>query len=262
LAETWLTTFAPGFASSTEPGIEKAPSKSAICCKAAACVAEKAEGREENTSTTPAIEPCARIATAKAERKCKLSAIDGRIRKSASASSQSTTVPVSRHSLVKAESGCSREPTAGASPVLATQRTPCASRSAMKAPPAHMSEHSSSTTLIKTADLGWSSFTSEFIFGLACFPSQIRFGHWRPPRGRVGFAPEAVIENALVSRISVLGYWGDNIRESGPFSGRPLHGCSHRPPGQAELRSLVGRKLGRRKFRTVCSVCSNWINVR
>ena len=40
--------------------------------------------------------------------------------------------------------------------MLAWQRTPCGSRRAMAAPSAHVSEHTRSTALVKTADIGWS----------------------------------------------------------------------------------------------------------
>src|SRR5712692_6145178 len=109
------------------------------------------EGREENTSITPTTESCALIGTATAERKFKLFATDGCIRESFSASSQRTTSPVSRHALVKVESCCSCEPTAGASPVLARQRTPSGSRTARTTPLADIAEQICSTVLIRKA---------------------------------------------------------------------------------------------------------------
>src|ERR1700730_11208258 len=114
------------------------------------------EGREENTSITPTTDPCAWIGTATAERNRKLFAIDGRIRESFSVSSQSTTLPVSKHSLVKAESDCSREPTAGASPVLARQHAPSGSQTAITTPLADIAERICSTVLIRKAEIRWS----------------------------------------------------------------------------------------------------------
>src|ERR1700730_6997298 len=114
------------------------------------------EGREENTSMTPTTDPCALIGTATAERKHKLFATDGSILESFSVSSQSTTSPVSKHSLVKAESGCSREPTAGASPVLARQHAPFGSRTAITAPLADIAKRICSTVLIRKAEIRWS----------------------------------------------------------------------------------------------------------
>src|ERR1700675_4407867 len=114
------------------------------------------EGREENTSITPTTDPCAWIGTATAERKRKLLATDGRIRESFSVSSQSTTLPVSKHSLVKAESGCSREPTAGASPVLARQHAPSGSRTAITTPLADIAEQIRATDLVRRAETCWS----------------------------------------------------------------------------------------------------------
>src|ERR1700730_19176367 len=116
------------------------------------------EGCEENTSTAPTTEACVWIGTATAERKCKLFATDGRMRESFSVSSHITTSPVSRHSRVNTESGCSREPTGGASPVLAKQRTPSESRTTITTPLAHIAEQISSTILIEKADICWSKW--------------------------------------------------------------------------------------------------------
>ena len=60
---------------------------------------------------------------------------------------------VSKHSLVKAESGCSREPTGGASPVLARQHAPSGSRTAMTAPLADIAERICSTVVARRADI-------------------------------------------------------------------------------------------------------------
>src|ERR1700737_3149443 len=123
------------------------------------------EGREENTSITPTTDPCALIGTATAERKRKLFATDGRIRESFSVSSQSTTLAVSKHSLVKAESGCSREPTAGASPVLARQHAPSGSRTTITTPLADIAEQIRSTVLISKAAICWSRSLFESFSG-------------------------------------------------------------------------------------------------
>jgi hypothetical protein len=111
------------------------------------------EGREEKTSITPTTDPCMWMGTATAERKRKLCATEGSIRESFSASSQSTASPVSKHSLVKAESGCSLEPTAGASPALARQHAPSESRTAMMAPLADIAERIWSTVVARRADI-------------------------------------------------------------------------------------------------------------
>jgi hypothetical protein len=159
------------------------------------------EGWEENTSTTPTIEPCVWIGTANAERKCKLFATDGSMRESFSASSHITTSPVSRHSLVKAESGCSREPTGGASPALAKQRTPSESRTAITTPLADIAEQICSTILIEKADICWSLSLAISFSG----PDASRFrlvsgiGGLRPVR-RVLF-PRSTIEKTLPSQL-------------------------------------------------------------
>jgi hypothetical protein len=93
------------------------------------------------------------MGTATAERKFRLFAIDGCIRESFSVSSHSATLPVSMHSLVKVESGCNREPKAGASPVRATHRMPPESRTATTAPLADIAEQICSTGPTKQADI-------------------------------------------------------------------------------------------------------------
>jgi hypothetical protein len=57
------------------------------------------------------------------------------------------------HSLVKVESGCNREPKAGASPVLATHRMPSESRTATTAPLADIAEQICSTGPTKQAHM-------------------------------------------------------------------------------------------------------------
>ena len=77
--------------SSTASGCVIAATDSAIRCKAAMSVSSKANEREENTNTAPSTTPSLTIGTAIAERKCRVLAMEARIRGSFSASSHSTT---------------------------------------------------------------------------------------------------------------------------------------------------------------------------
>ena len=149
-------------------------SKRAICCNAAMCAVLKAEAREESTSTTPRTEPCAWTGTTTAERRRKLFAAS-LTRESSSVSSQIITCPLSKHSLVRLDSGWSREPTSGASPALARQTTPQASRRAMAAPSASVSERTRSITPFKTIDRGRSLFS---FISLSSSPNSISALFW------------------------------------------------------------------------------------
>jgi hypothetical protein len=112
----------------------------------------KADGWEENTSNTPRTESCAGMGMAKADRRRKLSALEGGTRESVSAFSQMMTRPVSRHSQVNRASGSGREPTSGAMPVLARQMTPCPSQRATAAPSPRVRERACSTRLATAAE--------------------------------------------------------------------------------------------------------------
>ena len=143
-----------GARAGTGAGIRTGANNCATCCRASTCVDPNAKGREESTSTMPTHESCASMGTAIAERRCRFFATEDGIRESVSASSQTTTCPVSKHSLVSPLSACSLEPTAGASPVLARQTTPHSSQRAIAAPSAPVREHTRSTTRASTADGG------------------------------------------------------------------------------------------------------------
>src|SRR5256885_10567866 len=96
-------------------------------------------------------------------------------RESSSVSSQIITCPLSKHSLVRLDSGWSREPTSGASPALARQTTPQASRRAMAAPSASVSERTRSITPFKTIDRGRSLFS---FISLSISPNSISALFW------------------------------------------------------------------------------------
>jgi hypothetical protein len=132
------------------------PMTSATRRNLSASTALNASQLNEKTSTMPSTEPCARMETARADRRPPR-AIERSTRGSLSASSQSIVSPVSKHALVNPDLGSSREPTPGACPMLARQKTPSALRSATAAPSAAVATRACSTTILRARSSCWSS---------------------------------------------------------------------------------------------------------